>query len=65
MKLENKWLPWLIKWSEPLVRPQQKHKRLLWKHTVNFKEYRYYSKKGLNKKVPVNSVLGVFFTPRF
>jgi hypothetical protein len=26
---------------------------------------RYYSKKGVKKKVPVDSVLGVFFTPSF
>jgi hypothetical protein len=26
---------------------------------------RYYSKEGIKKKVPVDSVLGVFFTPSF
>ena len=40
MKLEDKWLPWVIKWSEPLVRPQNRHKRLLWKQVQNVRRRR-------------------------
>ena len=34
-------------------------------HTLLISRSRYYSKKGVKKKVPVDSVLGVFFTPSF
>ena len=33
--------------------------------TLLISRSRYYSKKGVKKRVPVDSVLGVFFTPSF